>query len=139
TAPIWLAKREKLRDSRNARNEGCLSRAPAPTGIREDMAKPVSCFSKREPWPATLPLLLITPWLSPEALSMAWADALPGIALAGPPAIIPEGVWDHAAIAIGVRRAGVAGDRVGARRKPPRGVVAANGDRACGHHCHRTG
>src|SRR6266404_5617104 len=92
TAPIWLAKREKLRDSRNDRNDGCLSKAPAPTGIREDMVRPVSCFSKREPPTATLPLLLITPWLSPEALSMASAEGLPGIALASPPAIIPEGV-----------------------------------------------
>ena len=49
------------------------------------------------------------------------------------------GLWDHAATAIGVRRAGVAGDRVGARRKPPRGLVAADGRRACGHRAHRAG
>src|SRR5204863_106094 len=100
TAPIWLAKREKLRDSRKDRNDGCLSRAPAPTGIREDMARPVSCFRSASRGPKTLPLLLITPWLSPEALSMASAGRPPGIALASPPAIIPQGALDHAAIAI---------------------------------------
>src|SRR6266481_5000138 len=109
TAATWPEKREKLREITNSRNDGCLSRAPAPTGIREDMVRPVSCFSKREPLPATLPLLLITPWLSPNPLSMASADRLPGIALASPPAIIPEGALDHAATAIGVRRTGVAG------------------------------
>ena len=45
----------------------------------------------------------------------------------------------HAATAIGVRRAGVAGDRLGAQREPPRGLVAANGDRPCRHRRHRAG
>ena len=45
----------------------------------------------------------------------------------------------HAATAIGVRRAGVAGDRMGAQREPPRGLVAANGGRTCRHRCHRAG
>src|SRR5205814_8962453 len=58
TAPIWLAKREKLRDSRKDRNAGCLSRAPAPTGIREDMVRPVSCFSKRGALPESASIVV---------------------------------------------------------------------------------
>src|SRR6195952_5521201 len=70
TAPIWLAKREKLRDSRNSRNDLCLSRSPAPTGGIKDMF---------ERWP------------SPRSLSMARPEWLPGIALASPAAILARG------------------------------------------------
>src|SRR6195952_1311318 len=70
TAPIWLAKREKLRDSRNSRNDLCLSRSPAPTGGMEDMPEP---------------------WLTPPPLSMARPEWLPGIALASPAGILARG------------------------------------------------
>src|SRR6476646_2603067 len=39
TAATWLENREKLRVSRKRRNGPCLSSAPAPAGIRVDMAK----------------------------------------------------------------------------------------------------
>src|SRR5882757_940917 len=76
TADIWVAKREKLRESRKARNDWCLSRAPAPTGIREDMVRPVSCFFEARAAIRSASLSLITPWLTPAPLSMGlrrWA------------------------------------------------------------------
>src|ERR1700722_6964583 len=54
TAAIWLEKREKLRDSRNSRNDLWLSSARAPAvGVRDD---------------------IIMPWLRPARLSISMAE-----------------------------------------------------------------
>src|SRR4029077_6827496 len=93
TAAIWLENRDRLRESRNSRNDRCVSRSRAPQGLIEDM---------------------IDRWPTPAALSMV-TTSWPALHLQARHCHTQRtrGLRDNAATAIGVRRGDASGDRLG--------------------------